>query len=217
VRDNTVAYLVCGKDPGNYNLAHWLFSLQATPENNAPWGKNPSFLTCLQNPNSARRHSQPDPYKTKKPMNPNAITQLKSESTWKLFGLTLITYFVYAAHYIKRQTKIINENYDGTDKISDGFITFIMVISYLSLFFFIGYLFVDESHVIAMISNIIDPISSVVYIVWGFKARNRMNIILSAKKKTPSWFHGLWTFLFTPLYFNFKVNKLNEELEGQTF
>ena len=146
-------------------------------------------------------------------MKKQILTELESQSTWKLFGLSLVTFFVYAAHYIKRQTKVINANCESRDKISDGFIVFILLISYLSLALFIASLFVDETHPIARVSNFVDRLSHLCYMVWGFKARNRMNTILSSEKKTKNWFHGLWTFLFSPLYFNFKVNKLIEEAE----
>ncbi|HDQ04547.1 MAG TPA: DUF4234 domain-containing protein [Deltaproteobacteria bacterium] len=142
------------------------------------------------------------------------IERLKNQSTWRLLGLSIITYFVYAAHYIYRQTKIINDYYNGTDKISDGLVNSILIFSYLSLFLFIGYLFAEDSHPIVSISKITDFISGILYIVWGFKARNRMNKILQANELSNEWFHGLWTFLFTPLYFNYKVNHLHE-LEKQ--
>lgn len=141
------------------------------------------------------------------------IAELKSQSTWRLFGLSLITFMVYAAHYMKRQTEIINNNCEQEDKISDGFITFILAISYLSLFLLIAYFFVEETHPVARIGDTVDRISNICYIVWGFKARNRMNIILLSEKKNKEWFHGFWTFLFTPLYFNFKINELDEEVE----
>ncbi|MEM8953917.1 MAG: hypothetical protein AAGD22_07200 [Verrucomicrobiota bacterium] len=146
-------------------------------------------------------------------MSHELIADLKSQSTWKLFGLSVITFFVFTAHYMKRQTSIINDHYDHEDKISEGFVAFVLVISYLSLLFLFAYLFVDESHPIARVSNLVDRVSAVAYLVWGFKARKRMNIILCSERKTKMWFHGLWTFLFTPFYFNFKVNQLNEEAE----
>jgi len=140
----------------------------------------------------------------------NKITpKLEYGSTWKLLGLGIITYGVYFAHYIKKQTTVINEGLEENEKISDSFITFVMVISYVSLGFFFAYLFVEETHPIAGISSLVDFINNVAFIVWGFKARSRMNRILSAQKKENEWFHGLWTFLFTSLYFNFKINKLN--------
>ena len=50
----------------------------------------------------------------------------------------------------------------------------------------------------------------VLMVYWAFKARNRMNRLLAAERKGREWFHGLWTFLFTALYFNWKVNTLHE-------
>jgi uncharacterized membrane protein len=140
----------------------------------------------------------------------NKITpKLEYGSTWKLLGLGIITYAVYFAHYIKKQTAVINEGLEENEKISDSFITFVMVISYVSLGFYFAHFFVEETHPIAGISSLVDFINNVAFIVWGFKVRSRMNRILSAQKKENEWFHGLWTFLFTPLYFNFKINKLN--------
>lgn len=142
-------------------------------------------------------------------MNNEITSKLEYGSTWKLLGLGIFTYAVYFAHYIKKQTVVINEHCEENERISDSFITFIMVISYLSLGFFFAYWFVDETHPVAFISNAVDKVNNIAFIVWGFKARNRMNRILSAQKKENEWFHGLWTFFFSPLYFNFKINKLN--------
>jgi len=144
-------------------------------------------------------------------MKHKSIKELQHQSTWCLLGLAIITFGVYFAHYIKRQTEIINSNID--DKISDGFIGFILITTYLSLALFIAYFFMEENHPIVWIGNAMDAINNVAYIVWGFKARNRMNIIISAEKKSLEWFHGLWTFLFTPLYFNYKVNVLFAQAE----
>ena len=141
------------------------------------------------------------------------IEELQNQSTGRLIGLSLITYFVYAAHYIKRQTKIINENYDGEDKISYSLVTTILIMSYLSLGLFFAYLFVEETHPITKISDGVDRILNILYIIWGFKARNRMNGILVAQKESKEWFSGLWTFFFTLFYFNFKVGKLSAEVE----
>ena len=85
-----------------------------------------------------------------------------------------------------------------------------MVISYLSLALLVPYLFVEETHPIVAFTDLVDFVSGVTFIVWGFKARNRMNVILSSGKTDNEWFHGFWTLLFTPFYFNFKVNKLDE-------
>lgn len=69
---------------------------------------------------------------------------------------------------------------------------------------------VEDGHPVEKVSNLADMICGISIIVWGFKARNRMNQILDSAENDSKWFHGLWTFLFSPLYFNFKINQLNE-------
>ena len=44
-------------------------------------------------------------------------------------------------------------------------------------------------------------------------ARNRMNKLLGVTQRQFHWFSGLWTFLFTPFYFNYKINQLAEDLQ----
>ncbi len=139
------------------------------------------------------------------------IKDLKEQSTWRLLGIGIITYGVYFAYYIKRQTDKINSHLDKESAISNGFINSIMVMSYISAALLIPYMIVDFGHPIEKVSNLSDRIWGIMLIVWGFKARNRVNDISNFNSESSHWFHGLWTFLFTPLYFNYKVNQLNDE------
>ncbi len=141
--------------------------------------------------------------------NEELVGQLKSQSTLRLFLLTLITLGIYSTHYIHRQTKIMNHRLDGEHKISENLVKFIFVFAYISVILTIPYLFVPERPT-EPVYELLDLIWAILIVVWAFKARNRMNMLLGASKGQPHWFHGLWTFLFTNLYFNFKVNKLNE-------
>ena len=50
------------------------------------------------------------------------ITKLQYISTWKLIGFAILTVNVYLAHYIKRQTKLINEQSEEIEQISLSFI-----------------------------------------------------------------------------------------------
>ena len=142
--------------------------------------------------------------------NLNLIENLRSQSTWKLLGLGIITYGVYFAHYIQGQSKKINAAIESSDNISAGFINSILVMSYASLALFIAYMFVEEGHPIEGLSGLVDMIVSIMLIVWGFKARNRVNGFCNFTPESIDWFHGLWTFLFSPLYFNYKVNCILE-------
>ena len=82
--------------------------------------------------------------------------------------------------------------------------------SYITAILVIPYSLLEEGHIIERVSDLSDKIFNICLLVWAFKARNRMNTILQIKAGSPHWFHGLWTFLFQGLYFNYKVNKLNE-------
>ena len=73
-----------------------------------------------------------------------------------------------------------------------------------------GYL--TDSYPITLITNngIFDLIYSVSFIMWGVKAKNRMNKLLSAEKGSDYLFSTLWSVVFTSFYFNFKINKLSK-------
>lgn len=62
------------------------------------------------------------------------VGQLKSQSTWRLVFLSLITFGIYSAHYIKRQTSRLNQHLDAERRISEGLITTILISSYVSAF-----------------------------------------------------------------------------------
>jgi len=141
----------------------------------------------------------------------DSMTIFKDQSTWRLVGLGVVTYGVYFAHYIKKQTAKINELTGDDNKISEGFINSILAMSYISLVLFFAYIAVDEGHPIEAVSNISDRIWGIMLIVWGFMARNRLNTAYEISKGNKEWFHGLWTFLFSPMYFNYKINSIYEE------
>jgi hypothetical protein len=140
-----------------------------------------------------------------------SIQQFKDQSTWKLAGIGIITYGVYFAYYIKKQTVKINELVGEGDRISVGFVNSILVMSYISLILFFAYLAVDDGHPVEIISTLFDRILGIMVLIWGFKARNRINSTYEITTEDKQWFHGLWTFLFTPLYFNYKINCISEE------
>ncbi len=134
--------------------------------------------------------------------------ELKCQSTWRLLGLGLITVGTYYAHYCDRQSRIINK-YSGADPIPPAFVTAIFVVSYATLALFVGYFFVDERHPVSIASNVSDKVWILMILIWGFYARNRVNKLASFTTNDPRRISAVWTFLFSPLHFNYKINAIN--------
>jgi hypothetical protein len=84
------------------------------------------------------------------------------------------------------------------------------VITYVSLSLFFVSFFVPNDSVWAEFGNFADRLDGLLGLIWAFIARSWFHRLLTSQKGTPNWMHGLWTFLFQALYFNFKVNCLSE-------
>ena len=144
------------------------------------------------------------------------LFSLRSQNTWRLFFLGLITYGVYYAHHVKNLTDDINEHYDHSDQISDGLVSSFLALSYVSLGIFIIFLLLDESHQYFKTIDVVDTVLTIVWqimlLVWAFKAKTRINFKMGLSKGAKDWFKGIWTFFFAILYVNFKLNKLKREI-----
>jgi hypothetical protein len=138
------------------------------------------------------------------------VSQLKSQSTWRLFFLSLVTFGIYMAYYMKRQTARINQHLDKEQQISRGLLTSMLIVSYLAVILAIIGTFVDYMYIINATGFILDNVYGILALIWAFKARNRMNTLIAATKDHADWFDIIWTLLFLAFYFNFKINKLNE-------
>jgi ABC-type Mn2+/Zn2+ transport system permease subunit len=148
------------------------------------------------------------------PMNSEEVVKrLKSQSTLRLFLLSTITLGIYTAHYIRRQTTVLNEALAGDRRIPEGLVSAILFLAYAAVAFMILFLVEDRWLLQAgMLGDLLNVVWSILVVVWALMARNRMNELLCAAQGREPWFHGLWTCLLTTFYFNFKINTLNENL-----
>ena len=141
------------------------------------------------------------------------LQELKSQNTWRLLGFGLITIGTYYAHYCARQSRVINRHSDS-EAIPRALVFSLYVLAYSSLALFFGYLLADETHPVAIASNVADKLWMLLMIVWGFYARGALNKLMFFSEADPKRVKGLWTLLFTPLHFNYKINVLNEAPSG---
>ena len=142
----------------------------------------------------------------------DSIISFKSQSSWRLSGLGIITYGVYFAHYIKLQTTKLNKLFNDEQKISNRFVNLILVMSYISLILFIAFIFADEGHPVERVSDKVDLILVIMILVWGLKAGRRLNTYYKLKKSDKEWFNDFWSAFLSPIYFNYKINKICEDI-----
>lgn len=143
------------------------------------------------------------------------LSSLHRYSTWLLVLLTFVTLGVYGAHYIKRQTVVINSFLHDNDKLGLSAPNTLLFISYLSLALSLlpfATLNMDQS-----ISSSIELAGSIVSLIWTlmmlvlcFKMRTKLHSLLNSLPGGISWFHGFWTFFFQIYYINYKINTLNK-------
>ncbi len=137
------------------------------------------------------------------------LQALKCQSTWRLLGLGLITLGTYYAHYCVRQAGIINR-YAGSERIPSAQTTTLIVRSYVSLALFVGYFLVEVDHPLAIASNLSDWAWMILMMAWGFYARRAVNGLAPFPEGDPRRIGRVWTLLFSPLHFNYKINVANQ-------
>lgn len=148
--------------------------------------------------------------------NKGLITQLQGQSTGLLLLFGLITYGLYWAYYARWQTQKINAEVDDSLKISTFFVHTLFVMSHLSFVFFLIYTFSGEAAANSIMgSQFVDIVRTLMLVVWGLLARDAVNAHCEIKSTDEDWFNGPLSFFFSPLYFNYKVDLLNEKYKGQ--
>jgi hypothetical protein len=138
------------------------------------------------------------------------LRSLRSQSTWRLLALGFITYGVYFGHYIRGRTLILNRHFPANRAIPPFLVWTVLLLGYVNLSLFVFDSIVELSEPVAAGSQLVDLAWGAAVIVWGFRARSRMHFLLSATYGDDFWFNRLTTFLFTPVYFNYKVNVLED-------
>lgn len=133
-----------------------------------------------------------------------------------LLLLGVISYGLYWAYYARSQTQKINAEVDDSLKISTFFVHTLFVMSHLSFAFFLFYTFLGEAAANSIMgSQFVDIIRTLMLVVWGLLARDAVNAHCDIKRTEEDWFSGPLSFFFSPLYFNYKVDVLNEKYKGQ--
>jgi hypothetical protein len=146
-------------------------------------------------------------------MEKSQFSQLKRESTLQLLGLSLVTLGIYPAYYVKIQTQKIDGFAHAMTQIGRALPDLLLWFSCLSAVLLIATWGQPENIYLQLVSSVLNLTINIMYVVWAYKARNRVNAAFNSKEGDSTWFSGVWTLFLAVIYFNFKVNSINEGLQ----
>lgn len=147
------------------------------------------------------------------------INELKDQINTKTMNfvlLTIVTVGIYPIIWLFNNYKVIDKVTASTTA-NDTFIIWIAICIGLS-----GALSGTGEVILDILSLILTIASSVLYIVWAFRAKKALQEYALNTHKIDLKMNGFYTFLFTIYYINYCINDLSEEqrkysvLNGQT-
>ena len=144
------------------------------------------------------------------------INELKDQintKTLNLFLLTLVTAGIYPCMWLFRNHKIIDK-VTSVQTASDNFVIWIAVSAGLGV-----YLSGIDDPGILLLSSILSLTTSILYLVWAFKARSALQEYAQNVHQINLKMNGFYTFLFGLYYINYCINDLPEvqnKTTGQT-
>ncbi len=126
-------------------------------------------------------------------------------STWAVLGLSIITMGIYSIYWLYSRTQQLNKV--SSDRISQGFVSaaVVLYVANMALSLVVSFI-TDGAGVLAVVSSVLSLVSSIMFIVWAFKFRNRLNRVTQSAGK-PTWCGPILTFFLNVLYLNYKINQ----------
>jgi threonine/homoserine/homoserine lactone efflux protein len=143
------------------------------------------------------------------------IKEIERFSAWGVLGLSMITFGFYTFFWLFSRTKILNEKLPEEDRIA-SWIPIVGVVAFLLYFVLsIGPALIISSSpelaaVLMGIGAIIGLVYMVVFLIWIFKFRSRLNLLSGSHSGEKLWLGGILTFLANVLYFQWKINQIHD-------
>lgn len=143
------------------------------------------------------------------------IKEIKRLTTWAVFGLTMVTFGFYTFFWLFSRTKILNQNLAEEDRIA-SWIPIVGVVSFiLYLVLSIGPAFMMSSNLelattLMGIGGMTGLVYMVMFLVWIFKFRSRLNLLSESNSGEKFWLGGILTFFANILYFQWKINQIHD-------
>jgi hypothetical protein len=135
----------------------------------------------------------------------NEIKDQINTKTMNLVLLTIATAGIYPIIWLFNNYKVIDKA-TGSTTATDAFVIWIAVCAGLG-----GAFAGNGEKIMDVLSGILTIASSVLYIVWAFRARKSLQEYALTTHKVDLKMNGFYTFLFNVYYINYCINDLPEE------
>ncbi|OMH29091.1 DUF4234 domain-containing protein [Motiliproteus sp. MSK22-1] len=137
------------------------------------------------------------------------ITAFPRFSTWWVLLLSMVTLSIYSLYWIYSRTKILNR------LVPENPISFWIYASPILFFivgiivnFMIGFYGAEAGSGLTVFSNIVSLVNLIIFIVWAYSFRNRLNRLAGVEKGDKCYAGPILTFFLNSLYMSYKVNQL---------
>ncbi len=139
----------------------------------------------------------------------NALKDKINTKTVNLVLLTIATAGIFPLLWLYRNAPIISEE-TGKQITDNNFIIWIAAFIGLG-----GVFSTDLDPLLALIGSLISLVGSILYIIWGFKAKSALQEYALEKHNLNLKLNWFYTLLFTVYYINYCINDLPEDLNKQ--
>lgn len=128
--------------------------------------------------------------------------------------LSYITFSFYIFFWLRKYSNILNKELVDK-KISNIWFPLSITVTIINFVMIFIEIFTNDNPQIVLIGKQINTIYIIILILWLFKVRNKMNIVLETEKNTQYWYSGILTFFFNIWYLQYKTNRIQDFINNE--
>ncbi len=144
------------------------------------------------------------------------IKEIKRLTTWAVVAFAMLSFGIYTFYWLYSRTKTVNNNLPEEDRIA-SWIPMVGITSF-ALYFVLSIvppLFLISTNpelasILMGVGGIIGLVYIVVFLVWIFKFRSRLNLLSGSTSGEKFWLGGILTFFLNVMYFQWKINQMHD-------
>ena len=127
------------------------------------------------------------------------------QSAWRLIVIVLGSLGCYTPLWLWASSRALDRNLPGR-RIASWYFPVSAGLTCASLALVLAELRFPDTPTLHAVTRAAIYITLLLLLVWTFKVRNRVNLLLRSTKRSPFWLHGFWTATFGVVYIQKQIN-----------